>query len=292
MIANTTRRLFLVGGAVLAAGGCAHAQDAPEAAVADITEIERELGGRIGVSARETGSGRRIRHRAGERFAMCSTFKAPLAAAVLSRIDRGDMDRAEMLRFDPENLLPTSPISTAHADAAAISVLAACEAVVSHSDNTAANLLLERIGGPPVLTEFFRSLGDDVTRLDRYEMALNSNLQGDERDTTTPDAMLDSLQAILLGDALSPGSRERLTEWMLNEQRGKARIRAGAPAGWRVANKPGTSANGATNDIGILWPPAGAPVAITVYVNAPDAQPAAREGAIAGIARAVAAAFG
>jgi beta-lactamase class A len=292
MMTQTTRRRFLIGGAVLAAGGCAHAQDAPEAAVTDITEIERKLGGRIGVSALETGSGRRIRHRADERFAMCSTFKAPLAGAVLSRIDRGEMDPAEMLRFDPENLLPTSPVSTAHADAAAIPVLAACEAVVSHSDNTAANLLLEKIGGPPALTEFFRSLGDDVTRLDRYEMELNSNIPGDERDTTAPDAMLGSLETILLGEALSPASRARLTEWMLNEQNGKARIRAGAPAGWRVANKPGTGAGGATNEIGILWPPVGAPIAIAVYVKAPDAEPTARQAAIAETARAVAAAFG
>jgi beta-lactamase class A len=163
-------------------------------------------------------------------------------------------------------------------------VLTTCEAVVSQSDNTAANLLLELIGGPAAMTQYFRSLGDDVTRLDRYELALNSNIAGDERDTTTPDAMVGNLRAVLLGDALTMPSRTMLTDWMLREQRGNARIRAGLPAGWRVANKPGTSANGATNDIAVVWPPDRRPLVMAVYINAPAASRANGEGAIARVA--------
>jgi beta-lactamase class A len=283
-----TRRDFLVGGALIATD-CALAQPDDVAAIRD---VERELRGLVGFGALDTGSGRSIAHRSGERFALCSTFKVPLAAAVLARIDAGAIAGGRMLRVERAELLSVSPVSAAHADAGTMPVLTACEAVVSHSDNTAANLLLELIGGPSALTSFLRGLGDDVTRLDRYELELNSNVAGDPRDTTTPEAMLRNLQALLLADALGARSRELLTAWMVAEQRGKARIRAGLPAAWRVANKPGTSTNGATNDIAVAWPRDHAPIIVAAYINAPEATAPARETAIAEIARAVAQSFG
>lgn len=283
-----TRRDVLVGGALIATD-CAFAQPAPVAAIA---AVERELRGRVGFCALDTSSGRTVTHRAGERFALCSTFKVPLAAAVLTRIDAGTIGQSQVLRVERAKLLSVSPVSTAHADAGTMPVLTACEAVVSFSDNTAANLLLGLIGGPSALTAFLRNLGDDVTRLDRYELELNSNVAGDPRDTTTPEAMLRTLRTLLLADALGARSRELLTAWMVEEQRGKARVRAGLPAAWRVANKPGTSANGATNDIAVAWPREQAPIVVAAYINAPEATAPAREDAIAEITRAAAQSFG
>jgi beta-lactamase class A len=238
------------------------------------------LGGRIGFCALDTGSGRRIDWRAGERFALCSTFKAALAAAVLTRVDAGELHRDDVLTFDAANLLANSRVTAQRRDGR-IGVIEACEAVVSVSDNTAANALLKLVGGPPAMTAFFRSLGDRATRLDRYELELNSNIDGDPRDTTTPEAMLRSLQALLLGDALGGTSRGLLTTWMLHEQNGRARIRAALPSTWRVANKPGTGANGAVNDIGIAWPPRGAPIVVVACTGAPDAETSDGELAIA-----------
>lgn len=287
----STRREFVLGAAALLAAGCTNAQGA----AGTVADIEAELGGRVGFGALDSGSGRSIRHRADERFAMCSTFKAPLAAAVMARIEAGEIGAEDVLTFDPETLLPTSAIAGARPDGR-IRVIEACEAVVSYSDNTAANLLLERIGGPAAMTEYFRSLGDGVSRLDRYEMGLNANIEDDPRDTTTPDAMLGNLQALLLGDALGAPARDLLTAWMVNEQNGRRRIRAGLPPGWRVANKPGTSVNGATNDIAVAWPQqdisGGAPIVFAAYVDAPGAAPAAREAAIARLARLAAQEFG
>ncbi len=284
-MSHPSRRLFLAGGTAFLSAAAVRAADR----AGGIAGIEAGLGGRLGFHALDTGSGRELAGRADERFAMCSTFKATLAAAVLGRIDRGEIDRGEVLRFDPAGLLPTSPV-TARSEGA-IAMLAACEAVVSYSDNTAANLLLERIGGPPALTEYFRGLGDQVSRLDRYELELNANVAGDPRDTTTPRAMARTIGRLVLGDVLDPTSRDLLTGWMLNEQNGKARVRAGLPATWRVANKPGTSNNGATNDIAVAWPPGGAPIVLAVFVNAPETDGAARQRAIAQVAQLVAREF-
>lgn len=283
-MSQASRRLFLAGGTAFLAAAAVRAEG-----TRGIAAIEAGLGGRLGVYAVETGSGRELAFRADDRFAMCSTFKAMLAAAVLGRIDGGEVDRGEVLRFDPAGLLPTSAVTAR--SGGEISVLAACEAVVSYSDNTAANLLLERIGGPPALTAYFRRLGDEVSRLDRTELALNENLPGDPRDTTTPRAMAGTLRRLLLGDALGAASRDLLTAWMVGEQNGKARVRAGVPGTWRVANKPGTSNNGATNDIAVVWPPGGSPIVLAVFVDAADADGAARQRAIAEVARLVAADF-
>lgn len=284
-MSRASRRLFLAGGTAFLAARAVGADNR----VSKIPEIEAALGGRLGLHALDTGSGRELAVRADERFAMCSTFKATLAAAVLERIDRGAIDRDEVLRFDPVGLLPTSAVTAR--SGGSIAMLAACEAIVSYSDNTAANLLLERIGGPAALTAYFRQLGDEVSRLDRYELELNENAAGDPRDTTTPRAMAGTLRRLLLDDALGVSSRDLLTAWMVDEQNGKARVRAGVPATWRVANKPGTSNNGATNDIAVAWPPGGAPIVIAVFVNAPAADGAARQRAIADVARLVAAEF-
>lgn len=281
-MSHASRRLFLAGGTAFLAAGAVGADNR----VSTIPEIEAEIRGRLGCYALDTGSGRELMARADERFAMCSTFKATLAAAMLGRIDRGAIEGSEVLRFDPAALLPTSPVTAR--SGGSIAVLAACEAIVSYSDNTAANLLLARIGGPPALTDYFRQLGDEVSRLDRYELELNANEPGDPRDTTSPRAMAGTLRRLLLGDALGSASRELLTGWMRNEQNGKARVRAGVPAGWRVANKPGTSSNGATNDIAVLWPPVGAPIVLAVFVNAPAADGATRQRAIARVAGVVA----
>lgn len=225
--------------------------------------IEKALGGRIGVSALNTADGARIRHRSDERFAMCSTFKAALAGAVLARCDHGELVLSQQIKFGESDLLPNSPRTAAHLREGALTIEMLCAAAVEVSDNTAANPLLSLIGGPAQLTAFFRSIGDNVSRLDRMEFDLNSNLPNDPRDTTTPDAMSGNLKSLLVDrEVLSAASQNRLTNWMLNEQNGRNRTRWGLPPVWRVANKPGSSADnaGATNDIAVAWPPGDAPL--------------------------------
>ncbi len=230
-----------------------------------LRELETRSGGRLGVAALDTATGTRISHRAGERFAMCSTFKLLLVARVLSGVDAGKETLGRRVPYTKADLLDYSPVTKAHIEEGGLTVSQLCQAAVEDSDNAAANLLLKTVGGPEGLTKYLRSVGDEVTRLDRDEPALNSNLPDDPRDTTTPAAMVEAVRRLLLGDGLSPASREKLAGWMLGCKTGGARIRAGVPSDWRVGDKTGTGARGAANDVAILCPPGRKPILVAVY---------------------------
>jgi beta-lactamase class A len=230
-------------------------------------EIEARSGGRLGLMAIDTGSGQHIGHNAGERFAMCSTFKLPLAACVLSRVQAGALRLDQAVPISQADIVPYAPVVSAHLAEQSMTVAALCEAAVAVSDNAAANLLLQLVGGPAGFTAWLRSQGDSVTRLDRTEPALNSNLPDDPRDTTTPQAMARLLQALLTGRALVPSVREPLLRWLVESRTGLTRLRAGVPADWRVGDKSGTGEHGAANDVAIVWPPGRAPWVVVCYLS-------------------------
>lgn len=250
-----------------------------------LAAIEKRVGGRIGVAALDTGSGKRIGRRAEERFAMCSTFKLSLAAAVLKRVDDGKETLDRPVAYGERDLLSYAPVTKQHVKEGAMTVSALCEAAILVSDNTAANLLLPTLGGPAGLTVYWCSLGDQTTRLDRTEPSLNSAIPGDERDTTTPSAMLATMRSLLLGEALSQVSRERLEGWLRGAKTGLSLIRAGVSPGWIVGDKTGRGDNHAVNDIAILRPPGRAPLLVTIYTAEQTAANEQHEAAIAETAR-------
>ena len=253
--------------------------------------IETRLGGRLGVAALDTGSGRRIEHRANERFPMCSTFKVLAAAAVLHRVDEKKEQLSRVVPYTEADLLEYAPITKKHVAEGGMSLAGLCAAAIEYSDNTAANLLLKTIGGPPGLTRFVRSLGDEKTRLDRIEPDLNSALPGDERDTTTPRAMADTLRSLLVGEALSASSRQQLESWLVANTTGGEMIRAGVPNDWKVGDKTGRGSNGATNDVAILRPPGKPPILLAIYSVGSTAPGKELQSAIAEVARIVAETF-
>ena len=221
---------------------------------AGLAQLEQEREVRIGVAALDLRDGRCLGHREGERFPMCSTFKLLLAAAVLARSVDDPALLARRIAIAKADLVAYSPVTeTRLADGMTVAEL--CEATLQISDNAAANLLMKQIGGPEAVTAYARRLGDAVTRLDRWETELNSAIPGDERDTTTPQAMLGNLRALFFGDALPAAQRRRLEAWIRGNQTGAERIRAGVPKTWVVGDKTGSGAYGAVNDIGVLWPP-------------------------------------
>ena len=233
---------------------------------ANFARLEETNGGRLGVTVLDTATGERSDYRGDERFPMCSTFKFLLASAVLQRVDGHQETLERAVGVPSKPLLFNSPLTEPHAGGA-MTVAALCHAILTRSDNTAANLLLETIGGPAGITSFSRSLGDTVTRLDRTETSLNESLAGDPRDTTSPTAMAGDLQSVLLGNVLTRPSRNQLTRWMEANLTGLDRLRAKLPASWRAADKTGANGEHTSNDIAILWPTGQLPIIVTAYIT-------------------------
>ena len=259
-----------------------------ENAAARIAAIETRIGGRIGVAAVDTSNDKHLDYRAEERFPMCSTFKFLATAAVLKRVDEKKEKLERFVPYNAKDILEYAPVTREHLNEGGMTLGALCEAAIEQSDNTAGNLLLNAIGGPAGLTNFARTLGDRVTRLDRIEPELNSAIPGDERDTTTPAAISSDMQRLLLGDALSEASRRKLDDWLQRNETGGSMIRAGVPKTWSVGDKTGRGANGATNDIAIMRPPGRAPILLAIYSVGSTATANDRAAAIAEVTKVVA----
>jgi beta-lactamase class A len=279
-----SRRDVLAGAAASLVAGSAFAADG-------FAAIEARVGGRLGVMALDVASGRRLAHRADEPFPMCSTFKAMGAAAALKRVDASQDHLDRFVRYGAADLMSYAPVTKAPVADGGMALGDLLAAAVELSDNPAANLILDAIGGPGGWTAFVRSIGDGASRLDRTEPTLNTSIPGDPRDTTTPAAMARDLVTVLLGPALSGASRDRLIGWMVDCKTGAARLRAGLPATWRVGDKTGTGDHGSTNDIAVAWTPTGAIVIACYFTGAETASADARDGAVAEVGRIVARAF-
>jgi beta-lactamase class A len=249
-----------------------------------VSTLETAAQARLGVYLIDTATGREFGHRADERFLMLSSFKLLASALVLARADKGQESLQRRIRYTREDLVTWSPVTEKHVGGEGLTLAQLCEATITTSDNTAANLILASYGGPAALTAFARGLGDTVTRLDRTEPELNVPSGAAMLDTTTPRAMTHTLQKLLVGNALSEASRGTLLQWLKANTTGDKRLRAGIPAGWAVGEKTGTNRSDA-NDIGIAWPPGRAPWLVSAYLADSAAPPAAREAAIAGVGR-------
>jgi beta-lactamase class A len=249
------------------------ARDKAAEIVAVLAELERRAGGRLGVAVMDLESGELAGHRLDERFGMCSTFKLPLAAIILMQSQQGHIDLDAKISFTSDDLVPYAPVVEKNLERGYMTVRELAKAAQQKSDNAAANLLLQLIGGPAGFTELLRSIGDDVTRLDRVEPELNYVPPGEVRDTTTPAAMAATTRRFLAGPHLSKDNRSLLGKWMEETGTGLNRLRAGFPEGWRSGDKTGTGiAPGMPNiynDVAVAWPnDATRPFIIAAYYEA------------------------
>jgi len=234
----------------------------------NLEKLEKERGGRLGVAIIDTQNTRQGGYRTEERFPMCSTFKLLAVAAVLTRVDKGNDQLDRRIKFESTEVVVDSPVTKNRVGGDGMTLAEICQAAMTFSDDTAGNLLLSTLGGPDGLTAYARSLGDTVTRLDRIEPNLNESLQGDLRDTTSPAAMLSNIRTLVAGSALTPFSRDLLTEWLVGNKTGDKRLRAGLPRNWRIGDKTGAGERGTTNDVAVLWPsPDRPPVFVSVYLT-------------------------
>ena len=247
-----------------------------------VKSIEARLGGdaRVGFALTGGASGQIWSHRGDERFPMSSTFKVFLCAALLEKVDRGEDSLSRVVRYGEDQLVPYSPVTSKHTPYG-MTLGALCRATTTISDNTAGNLVLEAIGGPEGFTRFMRSIGDDVTRLDRWEVALNESAPGDEHDTTTPLQIIDSLGTVVFGDTLSEAGRAQLHDWLVGQEVADALFRAHLPEGWEIGDKSGAGGFGSRSIIAVVWPPDGAPALTSLYITQTDADFPARNAAVA-----------
>lgn len=270
------RRTLLAGGCALIAGACARAKSGlPEQVEVRLRDIEASAGGELGVYMLDTGTRVALGRRIGERFAHCSTFKFSLAALVLALDRAGELDAGQHVRWAQDDLLGNSPF-TSERLASGASLRELAHAAQTVSDNTAANILLRKIGGPERVTAFWRSLGDSVSRLDRFEFELNHVPRGEERDTSTPAAMAATVAELLYGSTLAPEISATLRQWMIETANARDRVRAGLPADWIAGDKPGTSGawpgmGSIHADIGFAEPPGRAPLVFAAYHRAEQA---------------------
>ena len=267
-----TRRQVLLGAIATLFSASTLAKDAPKPstiASSVLADLERKSGGRLGVTILDTATGMQTGHRADERFAMCSTFKLPLAAVILREADQGRLRLDQFVPFSKKDIVPHAPITSQHLAKGGMTEQALANAAQLTSDNVAANLLLSLIGGPAGFTSILRSLGDTTTRLDRTEPSMNLVTPGEVRDTTTPAAMCQTIARMLTGEWLKPASLDLLISWMIATETGSKRLRAGFPRDWRSGDKTGTgmAPNMADkyNDIAIVWPTGKAPVIVSAF---------------------------
>lgn len=289
------RRAFLTGALVLGLGSCSTLErnvlepikkikvdpvdrsllNQPEAR---LRMIEASADGMLGVSLFDTATGKALELNADRRFGHASSFKTTLAAMVLARDAAGSLDADKRVTWGERDLLGYAPFARERLkDGATLRELA--QHTQTLSDNTAANLLLAELGGPQAVTDFWRSIGDETSRLDRTEPTLNNVPIAEVRDTTTPAAMAKTLGTLLYGDVMPEAQRATLRQWMIDTTTGLKRVRAGirTDKGWVVGDKTGTSfwpgMGSLYVDIGFAEPPPAkygprAPVAFAAYFRA------------------------
>ncbi len=238
-----------------------------------IEALQRQHNVKIGVYAVDLESGRTVSHLDGESFAMCSTFKGYAAARVLQMVQNGELTLDRQVFVDPEQAaLPNSPRTAPNAGGQ-MTLADLCAAAVQVSDNAAGNLLLQTIGGPSAITDFARSIGDDRTRLDRWEIELNTAIPGDPRDTSTPRALGGGYRSLLSGDVLAPPQRQQLEDWMRANE--TSSMRTGLPDGWTTADKTGNGDYGSTNDVGMAYGPQGQRLLLAIMTRSQANDPKA-----------------
>ena len=254
---------------------------------AELERIEQTLDARIGFAAHNIATGQRWGVNADERFAMSSTFKTLACGALLEQVDEGQLALETEVSFEASELVTYSPVTEQYAGHQPMTLFELCDATMTTSDNTAANLVLQALGGPEAITAFVRSMDDPVTRLDRYETELNEATPGDERDTTTPNAMLATLEKLVLGDVLSDESRQQLEAWMMGNAVADGLFRAAMPFDWIIADRTGAGGYGSRSITAIIWPPEQAPTVVVFYITETEASFEERNAAIASLGEVV-----
>ncbi|WP_198555511.1 class A beta-lactamase [Shewanella sp. Pdp11] len=250
-----------------------------------VNEFERQ-GWNIGVSVIENSSNNVYLINGDERFSTNSTIKALACAIVLSEVDKNAVSLDDAMMINEQDVVSHSPVMKEFIGKK-VTLADACKATMTYSDNTAANFAIKKSGGPEGITSFLRSMGDDITRADRYEPDLNTNPEGDLRDTSTANAMAANFNKLLLGNILSTQSKEQLKDWMMGNKVADNMLRLVLPTGWEIADRTGANSYGARGIISMVWSESQQPLIISIYIKKENTAIEEREKVISEIGRVI-----
>jgi beta-lactamase class A len=280
-----------------------------DALQAELTRITAAVRGTVGICAQHIDTQHRIAYNADTQFPMASVFKLPVAVYLLTLVDRGLLQLDQLIDVQPSDISPGSGMiqSLLFHPGLQLSLANLLELTLVISDNTASDVLLRVVGGPPAVTQFLREHNLHAIRVDRFTKHLVADKYGlgevappgewsleryrtrfeqltaaelsaaafsaDERDSMTPVAMTDLLVKIATPGLLGARQRSLLLEIMQRCQTGTGAIKGMLPPETPVAHKTGTLAEVVANDVGIVTLPDGAgQLAIAVCVASPEAQ--------------------
>ncbi|WP_033079187.1 class A beta-lactamase [Thalassotalea sp. ND16A] len=252
--------------------------------VKTIEDVKLKLGADVGVAVYDISSDDLWSYNGDTRFPLMSTFKTLACAKLLVDIDNGEQSFDTSVVIKKASLVTWSPVTEKHVGEK-FSLRQACSATMIMSDNTAANIVLNGINGPTALTQFMRSIGDPITRLDRVEPYLGEALAGDVRDTTTPNAMVKSLHKLLFGNALSAANKTQLKQWMTDNKVSDSLLRSVLPVGWTIADRSGAGGYGSRGITAVVWSEQHSPLIVAIYLTQTEASFAQRNKAIAQIGK-------
>lgn len=252
-----------------------------------VKQEESSLQARIGFAVFDAKDNSMRNYRGNERFPINSTHKVLSCAALLANVDHGHSTLGDKVSFDQSKLVDYSPVTKDRIQPKTMTLGELCAAAVIYSDNTAANLVFDHIGGPQGLTTFLREMNDLVTRSDRTEPTLNEAVPGDLRDTSTPISMSHTIAKLVLGDTLSATSKTQLGQWMKDDKVADALLRSVLPAGWIIGDKTGAGGYGSRSIVAVVWPPKRQPLVISIYITQTKASMARSNQAIARIGSAI-----
>jgi len=256
------------------------------------------------------------------KFPLQSVFKLFLAAALLDKVDAGQLslDKTVVIKHS-EVRDGSGPV--ADTGGGTFTVRQLMRAALINSDNTAADALLPLVDGPMGVTIWLRQHQIDGIEVDRDERTLARENNGipaslspgensdalrpkipadaqkaafqaalaEERDTATPRGAIDFLVALQKGQLISPQSTHLLLTWMKQAVTGEERLKAGFPRKTSLAHKTGTGPIRyglalAINDVGIATLPDGRTLAIVTFLTAAPGTDETRDALLAACARA------
>lgn len=232
------------------------------------------------------------------RFPMQSVFKFHIALAVLSEIDKGKLSLDQKIEISKDELLPEafwSPLRDENPNGGSFTIEKLIQYSVSHSDNTACDILIRLIGTPKTVEEYIKKSGIGDIQITFNEEEMQAKWENMFQNWTTPKAASSTLELFYdnKNNLLSKTSYDFF--WKTNKETttGKKRIKGLLPEGTIVAHKTGwsgtnkeTGITAAVNNIGIVFLPNGEYFIISVFVSESKENFETNEKIIADIAKA------